>query len=112
MSKLVLLEWSKAPVITDIADPDIATIVGIGEKVFAYGVDETRNSADKTNVGIILKTFGKDNISLAKIYKQNLMAVNHMNAANIVKLPEGKKSLNQLRVEEIEKMNKKFAEFF
>lgn len=112
MSKLVLLEWITAPVIVDISDPDIATIVRVGEKVFAYGVDQTRNSIDKTNVGIILKTFGKGSVSLAKVYKQNLMAVNHMNATNIVKLEGGKKSLNQQRVEEIELMNRKFAEFF
>ena len=61
MSSLVLYEWKNAPTVIE-TDPDYATIVRVGEKVFVYGEDATKTSIDLTNIGIILKKFGKAKI--------------------------------------------------
>jgi hypothetical protein len=105
MSSLVLYVWSTNPVVQE-NDPDYATIVRPGEKIFVYDQDTTRNTIDATNKGIILKRFGK-----AKIQKVNDMAVNHMDAVNM-KPNNGNATLNQLRLAEIKRMDVEFADFF
>jgi len=106
MTTLVLYEWTeKNPKVTDQGDPDIATIVRFGEKVFVYGEDVS-SGIDASNINRILKSFGQ-----AKIYKKNLMAVQHTNAVDM-KDRGGKKTLNELRILEIAKMDQTFAKFF
>ena len=106
MSSLVLYTWLKHPTIIDKNNADIATICRYGEKVFVYGQPATSGSIDKTNIGILLKRFGQ-----AKIYKKNLMAVNHSDAIDKNKV-DGVKSFNRYRIEAIELINNEFAEFF
>ena len=102
MTNLILYEWQdKNPGVTDQGDPDIATIVRYGEKVFVYDQDVSAG-IDKSNIGRILKSFGQ-----AKIYKKNFMAVNHTNAVDL-KPKNGRKSLNELRIEAIAEMDHRF----
>ena len=107
MTSLVLYEWpNKVPGVTDPGDPDIATIVRYGEKVFIFDVDESRGTIDASNIGRILKSFGQ-----AKIYKKNLLAVNHTDAVDL-KDRKGKPTLNSLRIKAIADMDQTFAIFF
>ena len=89
MSSLVLLEWVK-PTNNIVSEAEKATLVRAGEKVFAFDVDETKTSIDLTNIGIVLKRFGK-----AKIEKINELSVNHMDAVNLKPKVVGQETLNQ-----------------
>ena len=106
MSSLVLLEWVK-PTNNIVSEAEKATLVRAGEKVFAFDVDETKTSIDLTNIGIVLKRFGK-----AKIEKINELSVNHMDAVNLKPKVNGQETLNQQRLKGIKDMNQEFAKFF
>lgn len=106
MTALALIEWNVQPEELDQWDPDRATQVEIYQKVFAFGVDESKVH-DKANIKKIIEIFGKD-----KIFKKNLMAVNHMDAVNLKPRQAGQETLNQKRIKAIEKSNNEFAQFF
>ena len=107
-SQLILYSWPDEPTIVDQGNPNIATITQKHEKVFVYGVEETRETLDKANESIILKRFGK-----SQVYKKNLMANNHMEAVDLNKANRGGNlTLNQQRVQKIKEIDEKFARFF
>lgn len=107
MSALTLINWQKNVPELEEWDPDRATQVEKFQNVFAYGVEESKNE-DKANKKKILEIFGK-----AKMYKKNLMAVNHTEAVNLKPQQEGgPESLNKQRIRSIEKSNNNFCDFF
>ena len=105
MSNLVLHTWKENPVVTDPTDPDIATVVRYGERVFIYGKAKSVGT-DATNMGVVLKAFGQ-----ASIYRKNLLAVNHTVGIDQKGRSRGE-TLNGQRLDEISTMNDYFANFF
>jgi len=107
MSVLTLITWQKNIPELQEWDPDRATRVEKFQNVFAYGVEESKVQ-DKANERKVLEIFGK-----AKLYKKNLMAVNHSEAVNLKPQQEnGPESLNKQRIRSIEKANNNFCIFF
>ena len=109
MSKLVLIPWKEQPTITNKYDPDYPVQARYGEKVFLYDTDLSRAVTDETNKAMILKAFGQ-----ASVYRKNLMSIDQMEATDLKenKRPDGKKSLNRRRIEEINTINDMFAHQF
>lgn len=107
MSALTLITWQKNIPALEEWNPDKATQIEKYQNCFAYGVEESKNE-DKANEKKVLEIFGK-----AKLYKKNLLAVNHSEAVNLKPQQNGgPESLNKQRIRAIEYSNKNFCEFF
>lgn len=106
MSKLCLvkykIEWRSK---SDIPDYKQSMKAQNNEKVFIYGTDATRDSADETNRDIVMKHFG-----FAKTLKRNIMAVNHVSA--ISGANKNSVDFNKQRLDEIKTMNQSVTDFF